>query len=153
MAWTLRRAVPTDRATIEALFIEMLQSVYHREAVAGYAEGALDKFFSGREDWICVAEMQGSVVAYVAIEAYRTPLEYVYLDDLAVTKAYRNHGIGSALIGKAEAYARERRISTVVLHVEKANAAALRLYERLGYRRYRDDESRYLMRKDIPLLD
>lgn len=152
MARMLRRAGPSDRARIEALFIEMLQSIHPGGDVKGYAPEALDKFFTGREDWICVATEEDFVVAYAAIEVYRAPIEYVYLDDLSVTKAYRNRGIGSALIRQTEEYAKELGISTVIFHVEKSNEAAFRLYTRLGYRIFRDDGSRYLMRKEIPLL-
>lgn len=145
----LRRAAPSDRARIEALFIEMLQSIHPGDDVKGYAPEALDKFFAGREDWICVATEEGFVVAYAAIEVYRAPIEYVYLDDLSVTQTHRNRGIGSALIRQTEEYAKNLGISTVVFHVEKSNEAAFRLYERLGYRIFREDGSRYLMRKEI----
>ena len=74
-------------------------------------------------------------------------MDYIYLDDLSVTKAYRNLGIGSALIREAEIYARKIGIRDIVFHVEKSNTSAFRLYERLGYKVFRDDDSRYLMNK------
>ena len=40
-----RKAVENDRASIEALFIEMLQTIYHTDDVEGYEEGYLNRYF------------------------------------------------------------------------------------------------------------
>lgn len=45
----------------------------------------------------------------------------------------RGQGIGTALIGAAETVAKRQGYSTIGLAVEPTNAAARRLYERLGY--------------------
>ena len=148
MDWTLRKAVPADAARVGELFSEMLQSVYGTGDAQGYAAGGLDKFFAGGEDWICLAEAGGETVGYLAIEVYRAPRTYVYLDDLAVTARFRGRGIGTTLLREAEKYAGRIGVPTLLLHVEKTNAAARRLYERLGYRAFRDDGSRWLMRAD-----
>ena len=149
MEWTLRKAMPEDKARIDELFVEMLQSIYHGEHFDGYEDGYLDKFFCGRDDWICVAEDKDSVIAYLSIEVYREERAYIYLDDLCVTGALRGRGIGSALMEAAEAYAREIDMPVIALHVEKTNQSAFRWYERLGYGIYREEGSRYLMLKEI----
>ena len=70
----------------------------------------------------------------------------------SVTESYRGLGIGSALIHEAEVYAQEIGIQHILFHVEKSNTEAFRLYERLGYKIFRDDGNRYLMKKDeIPV--
>lgn len=33
MAWTLRKAVPADRAAIDALYMEMLRAIFHTETM------------------------------------------------------------------------------------------------------------------------
>lgn len=147
MNWIIRKAVPGDRDRIEALFVEMLQSVYEREDVSGYEAGYLDKFLSGREDWICVAEAAGKVGAYLSIEVHRDREEYLYLDDFCVSRAFRGQGIGTMLIEAAGEFARRVGIGTTFLHVEKSNAAAQRLYERMGFERCADEGSRFKMRK------
>ena len=35
----------------------------------------------------------------------------------------------------------------ILFHVEKTNTSAFRLYDRLGYKIYRDDGNRYLMKR------
>ena len=147
MKYTIRTSVPEDEQRIRELFIEMLQTIYRTKDVQGYEAGYLDRFWTGGEERIYVAEVE-VVEAYLSVEVHHDPeADYIYLDDLSVAETYRSHGIGSAMIREAENYAREIGIHAIFFHVEKSNAAALRLYERLGYTIYRDDGNRYLMIK------
>ena len=147
MNYSIRIAVPEDEPKIRELFIEMLQTIYHTRDVQGYEPGCLDRYWINGEERIFVAEDEG-VIAYLSVEVHHDPNgDYIYLDDLSVTEAYRNLGIGSALIREAESYAQKIGIHALLFHVEKSNTAAFRLYERLGYKIYRDDGSRYLMNK------
>ncbi len=127
----------------------MMRTIHGAADAKGYEEGAPDRFFDGRDEWICVAVEGNSIVAFLSIEFHREGEEYIYLDDLWVTSQYRNNEIGTRLIFNAEEYAKEIGISTVCLHVEKSNTAAFRLYQRLGYRVFQDQENQYLMIKRI----
>lgn len=147
MEWKIRKAIKEDENRIKELFIEMLQTIYHNKNVDGYEDGHLDKFFDNHDDWICVVEAEGSVIAYLSIEVYHEPEEYIYLDDLSVSEKYRNSGIGTQLIKTAEKFAEEIDIHQIVFHVEKSNTSAFRLYERLGYSIMRDDNTRFCMIK------
>ncbi len=57
------------------------------------------------------------------------------VETLAVDPAYRGMGIGTALLQKAEERARSMGKYTMSLGVVGENAGAIRLYERVGYRR------------------
>lgn len=151
MKYRIRIAVPKDEQKIRELFMEMLQTIYHTEDVQGYEPGCLDRYWINGEEHIFVAEDE-DVVAYLSVEVHHeSDKDYIYLDDLSVTEKYRSQGIGSALIREAEKYAREIEIPDIVFHVEKSNAEAFRLYERLGYKIFRDDGSRYLMNKSVEI--
>ena len=89
------------------------------------------------------------IVAFLSIEVYREDKNYVYLNDLSVTKEYRNNSIGTRLIGIAQDYAKSINIDTIFLNVEKSNISAFRLYDRLGYEIYKEQENKYLMIKKI----
>ena len=149
MTWTLGKAEKKDANRINELFIEMLQTIYNTDKVDGYAEGDLDRFFDGRDEWVSVAIADGQIIAFLSIEVHHEEEEYIYLDDLSVTKEYRSKGIGTRLIQGAEAYAREINISAIYFHVEKSNAEAFKLYQRLGYEILEDQGSRYLMMKNV----
>lgn len=149
MTWTLGKAEKKDADRINELFIEMLQTIYNTDKVDGYAQGDLDRFFDGRDEWVSVAIADGQIIAFLSIEVHHEEQEYIYLDDLSVTKGYRNQGIGTKLIRGAEAYAREINISAILFHVEKSNVEAFKLYKRLGYEIFEDQGNRYLMIKHV----
>lgn len=149
MEWKIRKAVKEDEVKIKELFIEMLQTIYSNKDVEGYEEGYLDKFFSDHEDWVCVAEVNDSVVAYLSIEVHHEQENFIYLDDISVSEKYRGNGIGTQLIKIAEKFAEETDISTIVLHVEKSNRSAFKLYERLGYSIISDEDTRFRMIKGV----
>ena len=148
MDYILRKAKSADTIRIEELFIEMLKAIYHTDDVEGYETGYLDKFFLDKEDWICVAEYEKNVVAFLSIEVHRDE-DYIYLDDLSVAEEYRNNGIGTKLIHASEKYAEEIGIVKIAFHVEKANKDAYRLYSKLGYREDGDEGNRIRMNKPI----
>ncbi len=149
MNWKTRKAVKADEPRIRELFIEMLQTIYSTDDVSGYEDGYLDKFFNGHEDWICVAEVNGSVVSYLSIEVHHEEENFIYLDDLSVSAKYRSHGIGTSLIKAAEEFAYTQNIPAIVFHVEESNTGARKLYKRLGYSAMDEEKTRFRMIKRI----
>jgi ribosomal protein S18 acetylase RimI-like enzyme len=85
-----------------------------------------------------VAEVDGAVAGYVRVQP-PTPLpENAHVSGitgLAVAPGARGRGVASALLTAAGQYARERGARKLSLRVLSTNDAALRLYERLGFRR------------------
>ena len=116
--------------------------------VEGYKTGDLDKFWTSDEDRIFVAKDK-TVVGFLSVEVYHENEDYIYLNDFAVTKEYRNRGIGSALLKAAESYAHEINTLALCLHVEKSNLSTMQFYENSGYAVYRDDGQRFLMTKEL----
>ena len=149
MNYTYRKAEKKDAGRINQLFIEMMQTIRGTDQVNSYNDGYLDKFFDGTAEWISVAVYDDEIIAFLSIEVHHEDKEYIYLDDLSVTKQHRNNGIGTKLIRNAEEYAKEINIPVVCFHVEKTNTNAFRLYQRLGYNVYQDQKTRYLMIKHM----
>ncbi len=56
-----------------------------------------------------------------------------YIYGFRIKPAYRNRGIGTLMMAKAEADLLKRGFRTVTLNVGQENPGARRLYERLGY--------------------
>ncbi len=148
MDFVYRKAELSDSKRIAELFEEMLRTIYHTEDVEGYEDGYLDRFFSEAGDLIYVAELEKEVVAFLSIEVYKED-GYIYLDDLSVTAACRNQGIGTKLISLAEDYSQSIGISAIVFHVEKTNERAHQLYRKLGYMDHEDQGKRIMMVKEL----
>jgi ribosomal-protein-alanine acetyltransferase len=81
-----------------------------------------------------VFEEQGRVLAY-AMLLFNTGTSLARLYSLAVDPELRGRGIGSRLIEKAEASAVGHDCIYLRLEVRRNNDAAIRLYEKHGYRR------------------
>ena len=56
-----------------------------------------------------------------------------YIQTIEVAREARGRGVGGALLGRIEGSARAAGARLIWLHVEAANAAAIRLYEARGY--------------------
>jgi ribosomal protein S18 acetylase RimI-like enzyme len=96
-------------------------------------------FSAGHPAAAClVAEADGAVAGYVVVQP-ATPLPgnaHVHgIAGLAVAPGARGRGVASALLAAAGRHARERGARKLSLRVLSTNEAALRLHERLGFRR------------------
>ena len=145
MECQLRKAVLADLPRIQALFAEMMRAIDPASSGVGYASADVGYYFSGGEDWICVAESEGEVVGFLAMEVHREDVNYIYLDDLSVSAAHRGNGIGTALLQEADRLARRIGFELIVLHVKITNPRAKKLYEKMGFVVLDDDGDRYRM--------
>lgn len=70
-----------------------------------------------------------------AVVFFRKGSTVARLYSIASRPEARGKGVGTALIAASEASARQHRCRALRLEVRTDNAAAIRLYEQLGYRR------------------
>ena len=85
---------------------------------------------------LCVAEADGQLVGRLSVTRDPSPASAHVADlGLMVAAGHRRRGIGTALLLAAEAWARDAGVSKLELHVFPHNAAAIALYERVGYTR------------------
>lgn len=144
----IRTAIPADAERMEELYRTMRRAIYGPEDQKGYDEGYLDRYFYGEGNRAYVAEQQGRIIAFVSLEEHREDA-YLYVDDISVEPACRGRGLGTKLLTLAEAYAGERGLGALLLHVEDSNEKARRLYERFGFGEYGMTGSRHLLRKAL----
>lgn len=89
---------------------------------------------------------QNRVIGYLAV-TLGFSLEYrgrdAFIDELFIVDAARGQGLGSAALGVAESYCRERGVNALHLEVERHRGTAFELYRRAGF----EDHDRYLMTK------
>lgn len=58
----------------------------------------------------------------------------VYINNIAVTKAFRRNGIGKNLLSALEEEVRKKRASFITLEVRESNAQAISLYSSFGFK-------------------
>ena len=86
-----------------------------------------------------VAEVSGKIVGQIFVQFSFTRPEFDvgiptgYLQSFRIKTEFRNRGIGTSLINRAEDSLRNRGVRRAVVAVAKDNPDALRLYDRLGY--------------------
>lgn len=81
-----------------------------------------------------LAEDDGRAVGFVAAKFEDWGPTTAYVTDLYVRPAWQRRGVGKALLAGVAASARERGFANVMLDVSSENRAALRFYDRLGFK-------------------
>ena len=146
MAIVVRRATKEDASTIADYALKLFAQHRSYDAIRfadlSDVEGAARWYGSRAEAEsaaVFVAELDGKVVgfAYCEYESidYAALLENaVWLHDIYVDEAAREHGAGKLLIDAAVEAAREFGASKLMLGVAARNEAAQKFFERAGFR-------------------
>ncbi len=77
-----------------------------------------------------VAEQEGKVAGYIGLYLAADEAE---ITNVAVAKEYRRGHVGEALVTKAISLAQQRGAVSIFLEVRCSNAAAIALYEKMGF--------------------
>jgi ribosomal protein S18 acetylase RimI-like enzyme len=149
MAVTIRRASARDAAALGSLGAALMRAHYAFDpqrflAPGPHAETGYASFLAGQLDdedtVVFVAELDERVVGYVfaglepmSWKELRGPAGFIH--DVLVDESARDAGAGTALVEAAVAWLRGRGAPRVMLWTADRNAAAQRLFERLGFRR------------------
>lgn len=147
MTLILRPMEPSDRGAVLALLLELTshegslnpQRATGPEAAAACLADDTEKAaqYGGA---LVVAVQDDSVVGYLAVRKGRTgpyvnePLrDHVYIENIVVSASSRGTGIGQALLGEAERFARQAGCKVLQLGVLTGNDLALTAYRRAGF--------------------
>ena len=100
---------------------------------------------------VFVAEVDRRVVGFVCVwarvpptEPDEPPTEYAYISDLVILAPFRQRGLGRALLGRAEGYAREQQARVIRIGVLAQNVIAKQLYLDMGFTERRIELSKNL---------
>lgn len=84
-----------------------------------------------KENIYLVCECNGVIAGYCGLW---TVLGEGNITNMAVDKEYRKMGIGEALMKEMEKRGRQKDVDIFFLEVRQSNAAARRLYDKMGYK-------------------
>ena len=144
--FAIRPAAPTDRVALAALYT---QAGYPSTAEAMSAR--LARVITDPAHAVLVAETTAAreVVGVVHVGLY--PIlesdDAAQILGIVVAPAQQRHGIGRALMERAERWARERRCATLFLRTNELRTDANSFYARLGYL---NDRTQFVFQKKLP---
>lgn len=140
---TINEQIDADRPFVRRMLEQAALTTYADLASLGRIslrerlEEIFDRHYAvkGRRIWIARAA-DGTSIGLVWIQPGRHPIterpEFIVIN-LAVEEAQRGKGVGRQLMQHARAYAETQGITRLRLFVSSENAAALKLYESLGF--------------------
>ena len=141
-----------DDVVISAATRGDLPAIHALESVAFPAPWRIE-FFDGELQapgrMNLVAKRGGVLVGYIFSMFI---LDEMHVNKIAVSENARREGIADALMAKAFAFAREKKVESISLEVRKSNAGAQAFYRHLGFaatyvrpRYYPDGEAAVVM--------
>jgi ribosomal protein S18 acetylase RimI-like enzyme len=100
-----------------------------------FGRGYLRQLIRQRDAATWIAEHDGQMAGFGIVEWGEETVETVaYVQTLEVLPEVRGQGVGEELLRRLEGSAQEAGALAIWLHVDAGNAAAIRVYERGGYR-------------------
>jgi ribosomal protein S18 acetylase RimI-like enzyme len=133
---TIRLATPNDRETIQQLRASVGWST---------AETGLRAMAEGRAN-VYLLEVNGVPVASGVLGLQENDKELAdgvaiaHISNLIVHPAYQDQGLGTKLLEFLESEARARGYQWITIGVDVPNTRARQLYERRGYRWFKDEQ-------------
>jgi len=146
---SIRRAVPADVATIQALAYAAFERYVPR--IGRPPAPMTADYVAAVDAWHVHVAVDGDQILGFAV--LRDRPGYVLLDILAVLPSAQGQGVGGRLLALAEQTARERRVAEVRLCTNEAMTENLGYYPRRGYVEFRrveeDGYRRVYFRKSL----
>jgi ribosomal protein S18 acetylase RimI-like enzyme len=100
-----------------------------------FSRGYMRQLIRQREAATWIAEDDGRMAGFGIVEwSEETAGTVAYVQTLEVLPDVRAQGVGGELLRRMEGSASEAGASAIWLHVDAKNAAAIRVYEKCGYR-------------------
>ena len=138
-AFVLRPGRPTDARALARLFSDVRAEGRYLVARSTAADDSYEAFFIRElirdgQALVIVAEAEGEVIGNVLVT--REPnnqQDHLGTLSICVAQAWRDVGIGSALVAEAQRWARERGLAKVALSVFPDNERAIAVYRRAGF--------------------
>lgn len=137
MKISIRIANVNDLKQISELLIELLETI---EVTGGLNTKNifenLQILMNDKDHYLLVAENQNQIIGFINFCTRRTCLHKApsaLIDELVVSKNYRNKGIGKKLLLAAVEKCKELRCCEIEVSTEKTNTQARKFYSQCGF--------------------
>ncbi len=142
---TIRRAEPSDLATVVSLRLALLREYGDHPLYAELAPDVVDRAFDlyhaqivSADERMFIAELRGEVVGILrAVDVRGSPLvrpeRYCYVSSVYVVPSARRRGVMRALVRAAENWCDERGLGEMRLHNAASSRVAAAAWGALGF--------------------
>lgn len=138
--FTIRPFTEADRPAVLALapqLVDFRMPSWHDPArVLKASEQVLEAMNSVLGDNAIFVAESGMVLGFVEVRRETevfSDVPQAYVSFIAVAESAQRRGVGRALLGAAENWAREQGLNVMSLHLFAANSGARAFYEQLGF--------------------
>ena len=128
-------------AEADAMHREALPHIFREAAGPARSKDFVFEILADENAALFVAEHEGQIIGLVHVRVRETPdipilvpRRYAVINDLVVKERFRRHGVGRALLERAERWALDKGATQVELVVWEFNKGAIAFYEELGYK-------------------
>jgi RimJ/RimL family protein N-acetyltransferase len=147
---TIRRATRKDVGRVAKLIQELADERKYiaTERVSREQKARWAKSVDDSQSLWAVAEVDGEVVGTLTLAPYYGRLEKTKHNKslgMGVSRAYRNEGVGSALMNYATRWARRKRVAKITLSTFSTNKNAIRLYKKFGFQQEGRSKRQFLI--------
>jgi ribosomal protein S18 acetylase RimI-like enzyme len=112
------------------------------------SESELSRIVSSPHTKLFVARAGGNIIGMISLAVVQMPSGVrSYLEDLVVDSAYRRRGVATALLEAAIDHARRSGARSLDMTSRPSRRDAIRLYEKMGFRRRETNAFRYTFYK------
>lgn len=138
MNMEIRDIQPQDIDQVFDLVVALAEHEKIRERLTLTSEKMQNDIFGPHADWHClVALLSQEIVGFALYSFSKTnrsvnPSDALFIDDLFIKPAYRQMGIGKALLKVLAKKAKEKQIARIELWCLKENALGQAFYQQLG---------------------
>lgn len=150
LQWTRRmhrlRLDPADFKPVDHNSVSLLTAADEADIRKLYADGeqaneSPDFFFASQLDdatFHGIRLVDGTLVAAGGTHLYSTQESIGAMGNVYTHREHRGRGYAAAITSAIAQSLLDRNIQTIALNVKQGNDTALRIYERVGFRHYRD---------------
>jgi ribosomal protein S18 acetylase RimI-like enzyme len=134
----IREAKESDLPIIEKLMIELIEALSNTEDIdIQHVVNNCKNLLKDNNSYFLVAEIKGIVTGFINFTTRKTILHQDLsglIDELVVTKEFRDKGIGQQLVLDAIKRCRQLGCCEIEVTTEKTNTKAKEFYKKCGFK-------------------
>ena len=146
----IRQATPADSPLLSSLCIDVQRlhaerhpDIFKMPRSEDFATPFFDEMLADPTARIFIAEEDGHAIGYIFCKLFERPEgpftyanRFLQIEHISVRPEAQRHGVGAALMNRAEELARELRVTKIQLDSWDFNLEAHAFFERMGFEKF-----------------